>query len=605
MIEDVIFSKIYKKGYVKKLFENDIKMDKQFNSLLDLIKKCSDNNGQVHYYEAGNLIEIFSFDNHIVITDYTDDIENKAKSHMKSIINQPFFKDYNITLDDVDSFLGANFSSKTSYCAIMPLIKLQINKNDLNFALKCSAYIKSVNKPSLSVTELQTLVEKAYSAQRLFSSSTIDFMAKIEEINMTISNINDRLKNVKSVDESQRLKAYTQNETNVTTQTDIKEDGRVNISPKFSDKEQGEVKPYIYTNQIVTDGFPRTLSVMTACLIKNLENMKSKISSNTLYKVNVANFKHLVSEGRKPLTPEELARREEENKQLHAKIVEKIIQNKDYIKSTTEHMIDTYIDSIKKANDGIFNQDYLFSAGIAPSVSVYQSEILAPYVVAHLEGVWTSLHGKDAKKIFKEVLGIKGKDISNNCIIGFNTGITDGLADSYIFVRSDVNPNEWHKIYISSKGGLNGSGAAASLESLRAFIFQPDSSQLTSYGEVVMAMYPEEVKMLDFLTRTSFTQYKKDISIFNKALFNIKGRSVKPCKSAKEALIVLNKEFDFTGCILKVLQCASFEFMQVNSRPTSQTDEFHYNWTIQYPAVYVGEVKIEASNSGFTKFHIM
>lgn len=69
----------------------------------------------------------------------------------------------------------------------------------------------------------------------------------------------------------------------------------------------------------------------------------------------------------------------------------------------------------------------------------------------------------------------------------------------------------------------------------------------------------------------------------------------------------LNTEYDFTGFIMEVLQSATFDFAQVNAKASSFDKDFHFDFTVQYPAVFDGKVKIEkpASEAGFTKFHIL
>ena len=73
----------------------------------------------------------------------------------------------------------------------------------------------------------------------------------------------------------------------------------------------------------------------------------------------------------------------------------------------------------------------------------------------------------------------------------------------------------------------------------------------------------------------------------------------------EDVLVYINSNLHMASFIMDCLKSASFEFIQLNATPYNSEDGLHYGWKAQYPAVFVGDVEIEASNGGYTKFHIL
>ena len=215
-------------------------------------------------------------------------------------------------------------------------------------------------------------------------------------------------------------------------------------------------------------------------------------------------------------------------------------------------------------------------------------------------------------------MGIDTKRVYTNpmcACIGYFDGMSEPLADAFVWIRAS-SKDEWRKLNISIKGGLNGKGAGASITSIKDFIFNYEGTEgirkkykdiynwnLTKLGELLKERYSEEFEVFLILSSIPYRQLKSDPSQLLNALGNkIKSRKI------KDIFEYINTNLKMASFIMDCLKSASFEFIQMNATPIESENGIHYNWRAQYPAVFVGDVHIEEpydKKSGYTKFHIM
>ena len=613
MTEEYIFNKVFKNHrFLQKLNESSVdgQLDKKYEKLMSLIDLLGQFKN-IYFSKQSQTVSIIAFlnDNPTVYSTNDkslDEIHNNIQEETKDLIVKSPFKAFD---NDIRVIFAQGFVKSSSFILSYPAIRIQIALKNLSYGIGGISFVKSSGTKYGYGT-----FDKILSSEGMFSYNLNKIKSFIDDIYTTLEPQEDLITKLDTFDDRYRLKTYKENEITDTETVDIRKDGMVNIMK--SDK--SGLIPFIYTSQIITNSKPLPINSMSDLLIKNLEVMRTKCSSFDLYTATVKDSTSL-SEGRIPLTQEEIDLKKQEDRNEVINYLTTMLkkkENRDYIFDTTNAMIDAYIDSIKKASNGIFNEDYTNSSNISSSLRIYQPEILAPYAVVFLEGSWDSLQGDDAKMILKKTFNINGKSIpADKCLIGYFDGMSEPLADAFVWIRAS-SKDEWRKLNISVKGGLNGKGAGASITSIKDFIFNYEGTEgirkkykdiynwnLTRLGELLKERYPEEFEVFLILSSIPYRQLKSDPS----QLLNALGNKVKSRK-IKDIFEYINTNLKMASFIMDCLKSASFEFIQMNATPIESENGIHYNWRAQYPAVFVGDVHIEEpydKKSGYTKFHIM
>ena len=407
-------------------------------------------------------------------------------------------------------------------------------------------------------------------------------------------------------------------EINPTDSIEPKSNNMINLMT-FKDN-PNKVRPFIYTKEIVSDDSPRTPNTTCQMLLNNINQLIQKLNNTNdrkncfvLAKNNDEEISK-IEESLKQFNNNMLFENEKFNqpKKVNSnKKTKEILLNKDVLNdafNTSLRTCDVYKQSFEYASKKIFNKNYVNSEGLNYNTHLYLVELLSPLVVIANKCKWQSLAGRDGFEELQKITGTSGKDFWNNkSFIGYYTQSNEPLADSYVYINNK-------KIQISTKGGAKGEGAAASIVSLRDYIYEyyGEESQrgrmthfnkndwdLTPLGERVKKIYPNEFEIFEIISSIPFSELK--LNNFKHWL-----RKDDNVKNMKDVIEVLNNKFNFTDFVMEVLQSASFDFAQVNAMASSTTDDFHFDFTVHYPAVFSGNVKIEApsNESGFTKFHI-
>jgi len=260
-----------------------------------------------------------------------------------------------------------------------------------------------------------------------------------------------------------------------------------------------------------------------------------------------------------------------------------------------------YYEMMKMAKDGLFNKDIEYSRGLNYCLHNYLIEITSPMTILKNAITWNTLNGKQGNKVLEEVVGLNESQWEQNSYIMYPLSSTYPLADSILNMNGKI-------LKVSTKGGLDGKGAFATLKSLREYVFEgkDGSGNITEFGKNIKNQYPDLFNIFDILTSK---EWGKDITknewdeMYNNIRNKIGKKHIDIHKQIQE---YINKDVNtsWTKMIMKILESASYDFVQVNAKATDTSGDFHFDYTAQYPAVFNGKVKIEIKDTGKAKFHI-
>lgn len=260
-----------------------------------------------------------------------------------------------------------------------------------------------------------------------------------------------------------------------------------------------------------------------------------------------------------------------------------------------------YYEMMRMAKDGLFNNDIEYSRGLNYCLHNYLIEITSPMTILKNAITWNTLNGKQGNKVLEEVVGLKESQWEQNSYIMYPLSSTYPLADSILNMNGKI-------LKVSTKGGLDGKGAFATLKSLREYVFEGKngSGNITDFGRNIKNQYPDLFNIFDILTNKEWgkdiTKYEWD-EMYNNIRNKIGKKNIDIHKQIQE---YINKDVNtsWTKMIMKILESASYDFVQVNAKASNTSGDFHFNYTAQYPAVFNGKVKLDLKDTGKATFHI-
>lgn len=630
MIENIVFSKLYKnKRYLKKLFEGDKwasqleALNTSYKELISAISSFSINSFIYTSMPGINTYRIYYFYPNAILNLDTEeyDTEEQIEKDIIDFVKNSVSKDIRLPKSSNTEAYQIKWNHKASrFLMSMPCKIIELNVRNLTYKITDVGFYKNLQNIKF---DKQTFIENIKKNLRISQtqlSDLIELITKYKEYRENSIYEKEKIDNDNNFNTSDRLKSFSMEEINPTDSIEPKSNNMINLMT-FKDN-PNKVRPFIYTKEIVSDDSPRTPNNTCKMLLNNINQLIQKLNNSSnddrkncfiLTKNNDEEISkieeslkqfnnNMLFEGEKFKQPKKV----NSNKKTKEMLLDKDVLNDAF--NTSLRTCDVYKQSFEYASKKIFDQNYVNSEGLNYNTHLYLVELLSPLVVVANKCVWQSLAGSDGFKKLQEITGTSGEDFWNNkSFIGYYTQSNEPLADSYVYINNK-------KIQISTKGGANGEGAAASIVSLRDYIYEyyGEESQrgrityfnkndwdLTPLGERVKKIYPNEFEIFEIISSTPFSELK--LNNFKHWL-----RKDDNVKNMKDVIKVLNNKFNFTDFVMEVLQSASFDFAQVNAIASSTTKDFHFDFTVHYPAVFSGNVKIEAPSkeSGFTKFHI-
>lgn len=276
-------------------------------------------------------------------------------------------------------------------------------------------------------------------------------------------------------------------------------------------------------------------------------------------------------------------------------------------------------------------------------LSVYPPELLSPLIFLSMD---SSIHwGKEGDKSSKYILNnIFGDDsVFKKGLISFDTSVGGELMDSEVAIPT--NDNKYYKIGISTKGGLNGHGAQASLISIFRLLFDKEIREYNTKTNEYKSRSHLFVKDISNVFKDNNLEQNIEsfvlqncsqdgIDIFNVAktelsivllfgglapskhiaiiekilhrgkLFDMNIKLPRRFDIRTEFCNFVNSNFNISKVIMGILNKQKFDFAQINSLPKIDGSSFSYEWSVQYPAHFEGNVKLETRGNSGIGFHI-
>lgn len=275
-------------------------------------------------------------------------------------------------------------------------------------------------------------------------------------------------------------------------------------------------------------------------------------------------------------------------------------------------------------------------------LSVYPPELLSPLVFLSMDS--SIKWGREGSKTSKEILNyIFGDDsVFKNGLISFDTSVGGELIDSEVAIKTKGG---YKKIGISTKGGLNGQGAQASLISIFRLLFDKETREYNSktnkfkvrghiflnninslynadnleeaitsfvksncseYGIEMFENSPTEVALILLF---GGLEPKNHLPMIGKIvekgkLFDMNVQLNGKHHPITEFCNIVNTNFNVTNVVMEILNKQKYDFAQINSLPKMTQSTFKYDWSVQYPAHFDGNVKLEKRGEG-VGFHII
>lgn len=595
---DSIFNKIYKNKRYLKLFENkselDIQLEKRkklFDKHFMEIKKFMDNNNNIIVASHSNNLVFYKS-----LGFLNSSVENNRNidEQVEELAKDIYIKN-NISLSEYRLQPQKIGEKNGSILQIFPYVIFVIDTKNLLSWKEATVYYKLLNSTATSKS-IDAINKNNYGRyHNIQEIETIlkDEFNRHEEALRYVYSLDDNKKNIEN-------NSMLLNPLMIKRNTDALENNAITIAYNNPSK---RLEYRLYTSQLINDENPRSIKDCTQMLLNNCRKIEASLSKDSTadMKRSVIKFSNkldnsvinLSEANEQTLTAYDIMRNNSAKENLT------IIEN-------AYNIAKIYDESITLADKGEFNTPYKNSAGTNMNIHVYLPEVLSPYVLYWNTCQWTTLGNRNGFELLKNIVGTTGNNFSNErCFIGFYKKSNQPLADSYIWINGKF-------IDISTKAGLDGKGASASMASLRKYIYKTDlennpTNELTFKGHQCVSYYPMEFEIFDLLSsKPKVTAMDVFEILVNYHICNEKQlHGMKEKKFNKFINDTLKQSTKFTSLIMEILQSASYEFVQMNCKATSTTDDFYFKYKCQYPAVFNGEVDITFKNNSVAEFHIV
>lgn len=292
------------------------------------------------------------------------------------------------------------------------------------------------------------------------------------------------------------------------------------------------------------------------------------------------------------------------------------------------------IETLTYIND-VGEQQYLNtnSTGynIIKQISTQPVEIFSPMVLSTMDK--SIQWGHDGDMTSKEILNkIFGENNIKKSLISYPKA-GEMFFDSQMAIPFEGN---YRMIKVSTKGGVDGVGAHASMLSLYNMLFDTTGHKRYDLSDFIVTLVKESKlttvrSVKDFMSKIELalspytaalaSEFPAETAILiifggtsdkhHESLFNILkvngffGLDFSQCNKISSYIKVINNSLHITEAVMKLLNYQKYEIAQVNCLPHIEGNSFWYSYSVQYPAHFNGSVDIERNSHGGLSFHIM
>lgn len=381
------------------------------------------------------------------------------------------------------------------------------------------------------------------------------------------------------------LEIYSNDDLDLTDDVSSIKDTKITLAKK----KDGNCNPMIYPKNLVSSGI-RSVVNNTQMLLNSVSRL------NTIY--------HSRSTTDALYIPSSSSKKESNrNYTIYDYAYSSI---KDEKTQLIENLISSYesaFNLVCKNSD--YNSDYSNSDNLNSSIQVYLPEILAPYAICDDGCTWNQENNETGLDILKRIIGISSSNLRDIAYIEYNTKTNTELADATIYFNFDKsNPDTFKKLSISVKGGANGKGASASINTFYKYIFDDNGKLTYPLGQYLKTKYNDNFTILSILLKEVEKINDDDLTTL-KSLLSLESKKNNTRSILKDAILKIKNNSSYTDMILDILKSLSYDFIQINAIPSSTSSDFHLKFTAQYPAIFKGKIDIEILDKGNVKFHIV
>lgn len=406
--------------------------------------------------------------------------------------------------------------------------------------------------------------------------------------------------------EINEIKIKQKENVNVDTSDDVSVKGSLEWTIRNASEAQNKnlglkngIIPEIRTSSLVNDEKFRTLENCCDMVISNITAMKNNLK---IFGGKSKNKALIIDDDIEDIdffnrkwTEEEI----EKNNELYPEAIS-AMESK-YGQKIQARICYVYYQMMVMAKKGDYSSNFKHSQGLNYCLHNYPIELSSPMSVIDNAIEWNKLNGQSGLNVLQNVVGLPYSQWRANSYIMYPLSATMPLADSIICLNHKI-------IKCSTKGGLNGKGAAASLKSLREYVYEGENGQgnITKFGKNIQQQYPNLFGIFDKLTKFSAKEFSN--RDWNELYEYIrKETNDLNIDTTKQVQDYINKPLNekWSKMIMKILESASYDFIQVNATKTSTNSDFHFTYKAQYPAVYNGKVELIIKKDGFSQFHIL
>lgn len=572
-------------------------------------------NGKLSNIKQDNMIKSYNqIKNNKGLKLDLSDIYNQYLMFYLNSLNEDYINNFNY--DDIDINLRNKLLVKSIELGSFNTFKMLFKDNTDNITLK-TIIDKTINShnPTIISTVFNNNVFKNYIKNQNdndLSESEKQIKDNINNMGTIIQIINNTHNTIKTYKNEGEI--YDTEDKTILTNAEIKKFEDSIILKSFTGNE-GRFR--VETNKILPYGQWKTPKDVKDEVIERLNKIKENVNNKDELIINdILNSitdKAEKEEMEKLLNNIKTGIIDARTNTTNNKKVKAIITTKNDVNTYCE-IYETFINN--STDPSKVNNNIVGSNGLQEDMASTAPEILQP--------LWLSI-GKAAFNLsstnsFNALQNIFNIDITNlgDVKIMYPTSATTELYDS-VMILQNKNGN-YHKLLISSKAGMEGTGASASISGLRQFLINEGKS-LKNDSET------------DYDYNISKTKWENAFNIFKKFMFNkynddfykyiietyIKNtlkysdylkKAEKKSKKINQKIVELylndNDESHMQDFVLETLSKNRYLFCQINSKPSPESsNDWHYINTLIYPAVFTGKVKFEIPPSGKLQFHIM